>query len=285
MFASESAVPMQSFHYRRIVLACALALALVVVSALPARADGGFTIPEADYDVLWQRYAARDAAKPPAAGFPYMSCFNAAAERFELPVTLLLSVTRAESYFNPKAASGVGGRGLMQLTPATARDMGVSDLEDLFDPCINIQAGARYLKLLTKRYNQNLHKALAAYNYGMGRISVGGPPELMPEMAQWYSGYVYHHLGKVLAEAEDAPPEPADVARGKIKLIHFHSPDRAAGFLKHFRNRLPEVRLDLFQDNLERYYIYLMYDTESERDAGIGKMKKNGYDIDLNSGS
>lgn len=76
---------------------------------------------------------------------------------------LLHAVIRVESAYNVKALSPKGAQGLMQLMPQTAKSYGASDP---FDARQNISAGARYLRYLLKRYNQNLELALAAYNAG-----------------------------------------------------------------------------------------------------------------------
>jgi soluble lytic murein transglycosylase-like protein len=96
------------------------------------------------------------------------------ADRFGLDADLLKAVIRTESNFNPAAVSKAGARGLMQLMPGTARELGVLDS---FDPAQNVAGGAKYLKNLMSRYGQDLPKALAAYNAGPGAVDrFGGIP-------------------------------------------------------------------------------------------------------------
>ena len=119
--------------------------------------------------------------------------------RYDLPETLLLAVARGESDFEPTARSKANAHGVMQiLWPTTARHLGIYRLSELYDPCTNIDAGARYLKELVARFDGNLHLALAAYNYGPERISADVAN--IPKGATWYSGYIYRHLDYVLGD-------------------------------------------------------------------------------------
>jgi len=108
---------------------------------------------------------------------PYRNEVYAAARRYAIPPALLLAVIHAESSFNPRAVSHKGAVGLMQLMPATARWMspGISR-KQLFDPALNIDLGARYLRYLANRYNGDAWKILTAWNAGPGRLDRGQIP-------------------------------------------------------------------------------------------------------------
>ena len=86
--------------------------------------------------------------------------------RHGLPGGLLDALVLQESRYQPAAVSRAGAGGLAQLMPATAADLGV---RDRFDPVANVEAGARYLRSMLKRYN-SVPLALAAYNAGGGAV-------------------------------------------------------------------------------------------------------------------
>ncbi len=93
----------------------------------------------------------------------YDAWFHRAAKDTGVNVDLLKAVARVESGFDPRAVSQAGAKGLMQLMPATARHLGVTDV---FDPAESIEAGASYLAGLLNRFHGDLVRALAAYNAG-----------------------------------------------------------------------------------------------------------------------
>ena len=98
---------------------------------------------------------------------PFGELIQAAAKRFSVDADLITSVIAAESNFDPKAVSRRNARGLMQLLPVTATQLGV---RDIFDPRENIEAGTRYLGDLLHLYRNDLALALAAYNAGPDRV-------------------------------------------------------------------------------------------------------------------
>jgi len=118
------------------------------------------------------------------------------ARRHEVEPSLVDSVIRVESNYNPNAVSSAGAMGLMQLIPSTARRFGVNNT---FHPEQNIEGGVRYLKYLMQLYNGDERLALAAYNAGEGAVAKykGIPP--YPET----QNYVYQ-VGKKLGQSREA---------------------------------------------------------------------------------
>jgi len=126
----------------------------------------------------------------------YADLINDAAARFGVDPTLVAAVTRAESNFNPKAVSGAGAKGLMQLMDGTARMLGV---KDSFDPAQNVEGGTKFLGEMLKRFKKP-ELALAAYNAGPGNVTnYGGVPAF--KETQTYVNRVLGLQAEMKAEA------------------------------------------------------------------------------------
>jgi len=96
------------------------------------------------------------------------------AEKYRIDATLVRAVIQVESNFNFRCVSNKGARGLMQLMPATATRFGVTEVHD---PEQNIRAGVQYLAYLLRLFEDDLSRALAAYNAGENAvIKYGGIP-------------------------------------------------------------------------------------------------------------
>lgn len=114
----------------------------------------------------------------------------AAAE--SVPAALVSAVMRVESCYDRRAVSRSGARGLMQLMPFTARELGV---RDSFDPEQNIGGGVRYLAKMLKRFKNNTRLALAAYNAGPEAVDKYRDVPPYPETKNYVRRVLQHYRG------------------------------------------------------------------------------------------
>ncbi len=249
----------------------------IVFTALALTADAA----RPDLDAAWQDYSANQASLQPAYTFPHARCFRAASLAYGLPESLLLAVARGESDFEATARSRANAHGVMQiLWPDTAKHLGIYRLSDLYDPCTNIDAGTRYLKELLSRYDGNLHLALAAYNYGPGRISKNGYG--IPSGAEWYSGYIYRHLNYVVGSGSVKKPVPdtlySDI--GQSTLLTFGEPYRAQAFIERLEKQSPGLKLDWFRRGTGEFEVVLTYADRKEFDTSARHLANAGFRLD-----
>ncbi len=114
------------------------------------------------------------AAKLDKRASTYVDVIQAYSIAYEVDPNLVKAIIAIESCFDRKAVSSVGARGLMQLMPATAKELGV---KDSFDGKANIRGGIKYFSQMLARFNNNTELALAAYNAGPGAVEkYGGIP-------------------------------------------------------------------------------------------------------------
>jgi len=108
----------------------------------------------------------------------FYSFIAADAKRYEADPSLVLSIMREESRFNPRAKSAAAARGLLQFIITTARDIGQSvglvdvDPEDLYDPRVIIRLGAKYIAELAEQFGGNRYRTAAAYNAGPKQVAL-----------------------------------------------------------------------------------------------------------------
>ena len=126
----------------------------------------------------------------------YDGFIRQAASLYQIPEELVRAVIKVESDFDPRAVSPANARGLMQLMPATAERMMVTDV---FDPRQNIFGGVRYLRVLANLFNGDLKLTLAGYNAGEHAvIRHGGIPPY--EETQTYVRRVLGYYRRYRAE-------------------------------------------------------------------------------------
>jgi hypothetical protein len=136
-----------------------------------------------------------------------------AGHEHNLDVDLLASLVKAESGGNTRAVSRAGARGLTQLMPATAKDMGVADS---FKPDDNLRGGATYLDRLLIRYHDNMALALAAYNAGPEAVDKyhGIPP--YRETRVYVARVIHEFNRRVLAREAEAKRKAAQAKRTDV---------------------------------------------------------------------
>jgi soluble lytic murein transglycosylase-like protein len=147
--------------------------------------------------------AAKAAAQtaPPAIS----AMVDQSARAYSVDPLLIHSVIQVESNYDAQAVSPKGAEGLMQLTPPTARMLGVSNT---FDPRENIEAGVRYLKYLQDLYRDD-RLALAAYNAGPGAVDRFKAVPPYPETQKYVD-----KVGQKYGEAKAARSEPEKKTAG-----------------------------------------------------------------------
>jgi hypothetical protein len=140
-------------------------------ATVPAAVQASGDTTESFSDVLAK---AAEPAAPEPVKTDLDRIFAEASARYGVPVNLIKAVAKAESGFRADAVSPSGAQGIMQLMPATARGLGVTDS---FDPVQNIMGGTQYLRDALSRFDGNVEYALAAYNAGPGAVvKYGGIP-------------------------------------------------------------------------------------------------------------
>ncbi len=164
--------------------------------------DGSITFTDMPGDETWEAFEVDGPPPPPARvnlqTFPLLDSFDplfvSAELRYGVDAELLKAVCVAESGMNPNAVSHAGAQGLMQLMPATAQDLAVTDP---FDPEQSIGGGARYLAWQLATFG-SVHLALAAYNAGPANVKKFGriPPfdetqDYVPKVMALYDLFRY----------------------------------------------------------------------------------------------
>jgi len=153
------------FIYPLIVLM--LLIFLLLVSCDSNRTNK--VVLEKNYSPLSKPYV--PLSKSTVKKYPFKECFFIASEKHNLKPEYLAAVASVESSFNPSAKSPANAIGIMQIRwPLTAKELGVTDIKELYNPCKNIDLGAKYLAMLEHRFDSRL-LALSAYFEGPTKVS------------------------------------------------------------------------------------------------------------------
>lgn len=178
-------------------------------------------------------------------GYPYLSCFDVASRMHGVPLDVLLAVAATESNWDPDARSDANAHGIMQIQwPGTARHLGVRRVSELYNPCLNIELGARYLRQLMDDNGGDLERSLAAYNYGPTRIAA---VQKLPAGARSYVATVNGHRSRINATAQrqsgvvQAGPDERgskSAERGADDTVRFDSGARARRYARSLGARV-----------------------------------------------
>ena len=186
--------------------------------------------------------------------YPYKECFESAGRLYKISPRFLASVASVESSLNPRAVSSSDAVGLMQIQwPTTALELGIGSRDALFDPCLNINAGAKYLNQLEARFGSRM-LALAAYHIGPTKVSA---VEAIPKSTLSYIEKIYQEE-ELLAHSSSLADLGSCRMERLIELtVKTHHPKQrqievinwltkmqrfcSIATLTSFKNRLPEL--------------------------------------------
>jgi soluble lytic murein transglycosylase-like protein len=174
-------------------------VAAVKRASPPASASSFFTVPFVTTE-------AGSADCDPLPSGELDPLIESASQKSGVDVQLVRAVIERESAGRPCALSARGAQGLMQLMPDTADDF---EVQDPFDPKQNVEAGAKLLKSLLNRYNNDTSLALSAYNAGPQRVDQEGGIPQIPETVD----YVAEILSKLNLGKPKDPPNQSQVTR------------------------------------------------------------------------
>ncbi len=174
------------------------------------------------------------------------------AKMYAIDENLVFAVIRAESNFDPYAVSPAGARGLMQLMPETAAEMGVNDI---FDPAQNIAGGTQYLAKMLNLFGNDVELALAAYNAGPNAVKDhGGIPPYAE--TQQYVRNVCQSAGHI---RKHGYTPVYHVASAKPKADKLPAPKKAC-YMVYFRSGYTQP-VDKVSD--EDPYYFLQYNKQT----------------------
>jgi len=174
---------------------CALVMLCLLIGAVP-------TPTRPDYDGAHPRYSKQEIHRAIAWY----------AKKYRLDPALLRAVIKTESDFRQHAVSRKGAVGLMQLTPATAATLRVSDV---YDPIQNIRGGAKQLRHLLNLYQGDLPLALAAYNAGVHRVKDHKVPRIRETRA--YVRKVLRYYEMFRSHPQSSPKNKKNGERARVE--------------------------------------------------------------------
>jgi soluble lytic murein transglycosylase-like protein len=186
---------------------------------------------------------------------------------YDVDQALILAVIETESAFNPRATSKAGARGLMQLMPGTAAEMGVIDI---YDPAQNIAGGTQYLSKLLKRYKGDERLTLAGYNAGPGAVKAHGGVPPYKETKRY--------INKVLQRLSENRRSITDTRNrlASLKRNFTETPANMAqtAYTVHFVSGLSQAADDVYEES-PYYYVQYANKTYPIPKEAVEKIVKN----------
>ncbi len=190
MLASPALLMADLFHRDRTLTRRTIIAYLVLLAAVSSVAGVQLFAYRQDVEAAWTVLLSYEQSAQDLPGLPYAGEIRLYAGEQGLDPALVAAVIIAESSFRPEAVSPAGARGLMQIRPATWRELRPTSTCDgnhsppacgadcIFDPAANIRAGVSYLGILLDEFGGNFVAAFAAYNAGASAVKAVDPLEV-----------------------------------------------------------------------------------------------------------
>ena len=158
------------------------------------------------------------------------AAIDAAAARHSVDPSLVRSVIKVESNFNPNAVSRKGAMGLMQLMPSTARSLNVANP---FDPTQNVDAGVRHLRKLLDSYGGDVRLTLAAYNAGSGAVARSAGVPRFRETKDYVRRITELYNGGGASESSAGGSTRSSFAHEKREPVHVERDSRGVLYISN----------------------------------------------------
>lgn len=200
--------------------------------------------------------------------------FERAAENYNVPVNLLKAIGKAESNFKTDAVSHCGAQGVMQLMPATAKSLGVTDS---FDPEQNIMGGAKLISSLLDKYDGDVKLSLAAYNAGSGNVAkYGGIPPFKETQNYVKKVTGYMDQGDITVSTGNKSTESVQIANQS------DSTKETTAAVSEDAEVVDSLESNGLQENLDRVFSYSDYLEFLDKFLGDEEEKESEEDNNSN---
>lgn len=169
--------------------------------------------------------------------------FKRASEKYGVSYDFLVAVAKAESDFNPKCVSSAGAKGIMQIMPEEAKELGI---HDVFDEEQNIMGSAKLLAAHLKKFDGDTTLAAAAYNAGSGRVKqYGGVPPF--KETQNYVKKIAAYMKEGVKVPDKTVTVTPNKLSGDVTTSQASTAASAAGFQNNGLNAVPATDEEMNQ--------------------------------------